>query len=174
MISNADRHWYVIQTRPRYEKKVYEQIKAKGIEVFLPQVITIRKWSDRKKKISVPLFSGYLFVHADEDERYSAIKEVVGALKYVFFRGQPAKVTEKEINNIKLSLQAPERFKIENTNIEKGDLVKITGGVFTGMEGIVTELRGNYKLTINIYELSMSLNVVLSPNEVKQLKKVNE
>ena len=173
-MSDNDRHWYVIQTRPRYEKKVHEQIIDKGIESFLPLIITIRKWSDRKKKVSVPMFSGYLFVHVDEKERQSAITEVVGALKYVFFRGKPAKVSDKEIENIKLSLQAPERFKIENTYISKGDLVKITGGVFTGMEGIVTELRGNYKLTINIYELSMSLNVVLSPNEVKQLKKVNE
>ena len=174
MTESSERNWYVVQTRPRYEKKVYEQIQAKEIETFLPLIITIRKWSDRKKKITIPMFSGYVFVHANEAERKRAIADTIGALRYIFYMKRPAVVSEKEINNIKLSLQAPERFKIENSNVKKGDLVKITGGVFSGMEGIVTELRGNYKLTINIYELSMSLNVVLSPGEVKLLEKIYE
>jgi transcription antitermination factor NusG len=173
MMKNDERNWYVVQTRPRYEKKVYEQIKLKTIEAYLPLVLTIRKWSDRKKKVMIPMFSGYLFVHANEEERIEAIKDTVGALKYIFYRNKPAIVSEKELNNIKLSLQAPERFKIENTNIKKGDLVKVTGGIFTGMEGIVTELRGSYKFTINILELSMSLNVILNSKEVKLLEKIN-
>ena len=48
----------------------------------------------------------------------------------------------------------------------------ITRGAFAGMKGFVTEIRGNYKLTVNIYELSMSLNIVLNPNEVELLKNI--
>lgn len=173
MTKNGDRNWFVIQTRPRYEKKVNEQIERKDIETFLPLILTIRKWSDRKKKITIPMFSGYLFVHANEEERQEAIRETVGALRYIFYRNRPAVVSDKELENIKLSLQDSERFKIENTNISKGDFVKITGGMFTGMEGVVTELRGKYKLTINIIELSMSLNIILNSNEVKLLEKIN-
>ena len=173
MTENGERHWYVIQTRPRYEKKVNEQIQAKGIETFLPLILTIRKWSDRKKKVTIPMFSGYLFVHANEEERQRAIQETVGALRYIFYRNKAAIVSEKELENIQLSLKDPERFKIENTNVKRGDLVKITGGLFTGMEGIVTEIRGSYKLTVNIIELSMSLNIILNSNEVKLLEKIN-
>ena len=173
MTENGERHWYVIQTRPRYEKKVNEQIQAKGIETFLPLILTIRKWSDRKKKITIPMFSGYLFVHANEEERQRAIQETVGALRYIYYRNKAAVVSDKELENIQLSLQDPGRFKIENTNVKKGDLVKITGGLFTGMEGVVTEIRGSYKLTINIIELSMSLNIILNSNEVKLLEKIN-
>lgn len=173
MIKDADRYWYVIQTRPRYEKKVDEQIKAKGIETFLPLILTIRKWSDRKKKITIPMFPGYLFVRANEEERQRAIQDTVGALRYIFYRNKAAVVSDRELENIQLSLRDPERFKIENTNVRKGDMVKITGGVFTGMEGVVTEIRGSYKLTINIIELSMSLNIILNSNEVKLLEKIN-
>lgn len=174
MIKDGERHWYVIQTRPRYEKKVDEQIKAKGIETFLPLILTIRKWSDRKKKITIPMFPGYLFVHANEEERQRAIQETIGALRYIFYRNKAAVVSDRELENIQLSLRDPERFKIENTNVRKGDMVKITGGVFTGMEGVVTEIRGSYKLTINIIELSMSLNIILNSNEVKLLEKIND
>jgi transcriptional antiterminator RfaH len=169
-----ERKWYVIRTRPRYEKKVFEQISSKGIEAFLPLIVTIRKWSDRKKKISIPMFPGYIFVFTDEEERIKAIQETVGAIKYVFYRGEPAVVSEKEIDSIKLSLNSSDRVKIENTIVSKGDSVKITGGTFTGLEGIVTELRGKFKITVNIIELSMSLSIVLHPDEVKLLEKIND
>lgn len=174
MSDQEQRNWFVIQTRPRYEKKVQEQIEKKNIESFLPLIMTIRKWADRKKRIYVPMFSGYIFVRANEMERQEAISETAGALRYVFYRGKPAIVSEKELENIKLSLESPDRFVVENTNLHKGDLVKISGGTFTGLEGIVTELRGKYKLTVNIIELSMSLSIILHSDEVKLLEKISD
>jgi len=56
----------------------------------------------------------------------------------------------------------------------KGDYVEITSGPFMGMNGIITEIRGNYKLTVNLYELSMSLNIVINPNEIKKIEKPDE
>lgn len=120
------------------------------------------------------MFSGYVFVKANDDERQEAIRETAGALRYVFYRGKPAVVSEKELNSIKLSLESPDRFKIENTTIMRGDMVKITGGTFTGLQGIVTELRGRYKLTVNIIELSMSLSIILHSDEVKLLEKISD
>jgi transcription antitermination factor NusG len=51
--------WYAIRTRSRHEKMVHEQLQTQGIETFLPLVKRIHKWSDRKKEVEVPLFSGY-------------------------------------------------------------------------------------------------------------------
>ena len=172
MVEANNRNWFVVQTKPRNERKVEQQIIARDIEVFLPLITSIRYWSDRKKKIQVPLFSGYLFVHATEEERVLAIKNNVGALRYLFYEKRPARLTEEEINNIILSLKEPERVKVERSSVCKGDLVMITRGAFAGMKGLVTEIRGNYKLTVNIYELSMSLNIVLNPNEVELLKNI--
>ena len=85
MVEVNNRNWFVIQTKPRNEKKVEQQIIARNVEVFLPLVTSIRYWSDRKKKVQVPLFSGYLFVHATEEERLIAIKNNIGALRYLFY-----------------------------------------------------------------------------------------
>jgi transcription antitermination factor NusG len=78
------RKWYVIRTKPRWEKKVALQIEKKQIEVFLPILEKIRIWSDRKKKIQDPMFSGYVFVRADETERLTAISNTPGAMGYIF------------------------------------------------------------------------------------------
>ncbi len=166
------KNWFVIQTKPRNEKKVHEQISQKNIDVFLPLIQTIRIWSDRKKKIFVPLFPGYIFVLGNETERQRAISQTYGAIKYVMYQKRPAIVSPKEIENIKLSLQAPEKIKIEDKQIIQGDLVEITSGLFKGLTGYILEIRGNYKIIVNILELNTTFSVQLSSSEVKLVKSV--
>ncbi|MBS1517225.1 MAG: UpxY family transcription antiterminator [Bacteroidetes bacterium] len=161
-----NRNWFVMQTRPRSEFKVFQNIETKGIEAFLPITEKIRVWSDRKKKISVPLFSGYLFVHANENERLHAIRDNSGALKYIQFEKRPAVVSDKEIMLIKQALLEPEKVSVEEKHIRKGDVVVINYGIFKGFKGYVNEIRGNYKLTVNLEEFSYSISIILNSNEV--------
>jgi transcription antitermination factor NusG len=155
MLNNTDfKNWYVLQTKPRNEKVVLSQIEQKNIEVYVPFTEKIRIWSDRKKKIQVPLFSGYVFIHANEEERVRAVSNTIGAIRYIFFQSRPAVVSDREIELIKNSLLEPEKISIEETKIRKGDPILVTHGLFKGMKGYVNEFRGNYKLTVNIEELS--------------------
>lgn len=167
-----EKHWFVVQTKPRSEKKVCTQIQKKNIEVFLPIIPTVRIWSDRKKVISVPLFPGYLFVFADKAERLRAISNTTGALRYLFFQKRPAIISETDIENIKVSLSAPKKIRIEKNVLAKGDLVEVTDGVFRGLKGVVTEFRGNYRLIINIAELQATFSVELSNADIKTINKI--
>ncbi|TRZ66787.1 UpxY family transcription antiterminator [bacterium] len=167
-----EKHWYVIHTKPRNEKKVYEQVLVKEIEAFLPTIETIRIWSDRKKKIEVPLFSGYVFVHGNETERKLAISDNRGALRYIMYQKHPAKIANSEIQNIKISLQVPQKVRIEDSFISEGDMVEITDGIMRGLTGYVNQIRGNYRLMVNVIEMNMSFSIELSANEVKLLKKL--
>ncbi len=162
--------WFVLRTKPRNEKKVYQQVISKDVEVFLPLIPTIRIWSDRKKKILVPLFPSYIFIYGDESERLKAIRGTIGAMGYLMYRKRPAVVTEREIENIKISLQEPERIKVDKGIIKEGSYVEITNGPFRGLTGIVIEIRGSYRLVVNIVELNASLNIELTYSEVKFLK----
>jgi transcription antitermination factor NusG len=162
--------WYVIHTKPRNEKKVFEQIKNKEIEAFLPLIQSIRYWSDRKKKLLVPIFPGYVFVNTDDEGRLKAISNTYGAMRYVMYQKRPAVVSDNEIRNIRLSLQAPEKIKIEEKQMTEGDLVEITGGIFRGLTGYINEIRGHYKLIVNIMELNSTFSVQLSSSEVRLLK----
>ncbi|MFA5404282.1 MAG: UpxY family transcription antiterminator [Ignavibacteria bacterium] len=164
------KNWYVIHTKPRNEKKVFEQIVNKEIEAFLPLIQTVRYWSDRKKKLMVPLFPSYVFVNTNENERIRAISNTYGAMRYVIYQKRPAIVSDKEILNIKLSLQLPDKIKIEEKKISEGDLVEITGGIFRGLTGYIKEIRGHYKLIVNIMELNSTFSVQLSSSEVRLLK----
>jgi transcription antitermination factor NusG len=167
----SSRKWFVIHTKPRNEKKVLEQVLIKDIEAYLPMIETIRFWSDRRKKVQVPLFPGYVFIHGDETERKEAISSTYGAIKYVMFQRRHAVIKDEEISNIMISLRAPDRVRIEDAQIAVGDLVEITYGLFKGLKGFITQIRGNYKLTVNIIELNTTFSVHLSNAEVKLMKR---
>jgi hypothetical protein len=63
-----DQKWYVIKTNSRAEKKVEERLQKLGFEVFLPLQTSLKQWSDRKKKVSIPLISSTLFIHSFESD----------------------------------------------------------------------------------------------------------
>jgi transcription antitermination factor NusG len=164
------KNWYVIQTRPLFEKKVTKIIENKKVEVFLPLQETIKQWSDRKKKIYKPLFSGYVFVRTTPEERVEAIKEVFGAIRYISYQNRPAIISPSEIESIKISLNLSERIHIENKVFSQGDLVTINEGALRGLTGYVSEVRGRFKLLVAINELSMGFSIELMSDEVSHLK----
>lgn len=167
-----ERKWYVLQTRPRNEKKVSKQLEQKGIEYFLPVVEKIRYWSDRKKKIQIPLFSGYIFVHATDAERIEAISNTSGAIKYIYFEKRPAVVSEIEIQIIRIAASEPEKVSIEEKKLKKGDIVVVTHGLFKGMRGYINEFRGNYKLTVNLEEIDYAFSIILNSSEVNSAEEI--
>lgn len=166
ILRDNTKKWFVIQTKPRQEKIVHRQILLKGVESYLPLMEKIKLWSDRKKKIQIPMFSGYVFVYADETERVQAISNTSGAIRYLFYEKKPAVINEKEMILIKQALVEPEKISIEEKRINKGDLIVVTKGPFKGMKGYVNDFRGKYKLTVNLEELSYSFSIILNSSEV--------
>ena len=69
-------NWYVVYTKPKWEKKVAEQLINSGIECYCPLITQVRQWSDRKKKVEVPLFNSYVFVQLPDAERNKVFQSV--------------------------------------------------------------------------------------------------
>lgn len=131
-----DKQWYVFYTRSRWEKKVLALLEKKGFEVFLPMHKVMRQWSDRKKKVEVPLFNSYIFVHVTRNTIYDVL-QVPGIVRNLLFDGEPAQLHDKEYKNIKYLLETGLPIDVEGIreNVSLGDHVKVIGGAFNGMEG---------------------------------------
>ncbi|MFZ9332451.1 MAG: UpxY family transcription antiterminator [Chitinophagaceae bacterium] len=95
-MSESNKKWYVLYTKPRWEKKVDKALQQKGIESYCPLNRVKRKWSDRIKTIEEPLFKSYVFVKVEEKEK-TEVRYVDGVLNYVYWNGKPAVVKEEEI-----------------------------------------------------------------------------
>jgi transcription antitermination factor NusG len=92
--------WFVIYTRPRWEKKVHSLLLAKGVESYCPLHKVRRKWSDRIKLVEEPLFKSYVFVKVDEAGR-TLVRMTDGVVNFVYWNGKPASIKEKEIQTIR-------------------------------------------------------------------------
>jgi transcriptional antiterminator RfaH len=139
--------WYVVYTKPKWEKKVAERLNEIGITAYCPLITKERQWSDRKKKIQVPLFNSYIFVQVNEKER-NVIFEVTGAIRYLFWLGKPAIVKEKEIEAIQNWLDVPDTFEVMVDKWKKGDKIVLESGPFMAQSAIVQKVKHNHYVLV--------------------------
>lgn len=141
-------NWYVLYTKPKWEKKVAEQLSKNGIECYCPTVIQIRQWSDRKKKVEVPLFNSYVFVQLTETDR-NLVFNSPGVVRYLFWLGKPAIVRTEEIDIIKKWLGSTVNSEISVAKYKVGDSVEVESGPFLAQKAIVQEINStNYILVL--------------------------
>lgn len=132
--------WYVLYTKPRYEKKVTAKLQDLGFVVYCPLVTLVKQWSDRKKKIQQPLLPSYVFVQLEEDQR-NQVFQVAGVVRYLYWLGKPALVRDEEIATLR-SWLLNDSFKLEISKLERGSKIAIKEGIFSGMDATVKEQRG--------------------------------
>jgi transcription antitermination factor NusG len=146
---NKDKNmtWYVVYTKPKWEKKVAERLSQIGIECYCPLITQVKQWSDRKKKIEVPLFNSYVFVQLPDAERNSVFT-VPGVVRYLFWLGKPAIVRDEEINIIKTSLKSSNISDISVISIQVGDRIKLESGAFSNQDAIVQEISNTHYILI--------------------------
>jgi len=81
--SIISKSWYAIYTKSRHEKCVYNELRWKGIESSLPLKAFYRQWSDRKKKVHVPMFRGYVFVKINLNIDKLNVLQTEGDVKFI-------------------------------------------------------------------------------------------
>ena len=104
-------NWYVLYTKSRNEKVVAQKLAALGIEVYCPLVRTRKQWSDRLKWVEEPLLRSICFVHLTEQDR-ERVFQVSGVVRYLFWLGKPAIVSDHEIDQLKLFLEKNDHHEI--------------------------------------------------------------
>jgi len=133
------KNWHVLYTKPRNEKKVTERLTEQGFEMYCPLVKTMRQWSDRKKKVQVPLFPSYIFANIEETARRKLLHDP-GVLNFVYWLGNPAIVREEEMEAIKKIAARGEDIHVTGSGFEKGQFVKIPEGPFKGLSGQIDKV----------------------------------
>lgn len=140
-------NWYVVYTKPKWEKKVAERLNEIGIIAYCPLITKTSQWSDRKKIINVPLFNSYIFVQTTEKER-NKIFEVTGAVRYLFWLEKPAIVKDVEIQAIQNWLSAPATYEVLLEKWKKGDKIVLDTGPFITQSAIIQEVKQNHYILI--------------------------
>lgn len=137
---SESKNWYAVYTRPKCEKKVAGILTRAKIENYCPLNKIIRQWSDRKKFVLEPLFTSYVFVKVSEAE-HSFLKKTDGVVNMVYWLGKPAVIRETEIEAVRIFLTEHINVKLEKTQINISDRVRVIAGPLMELEGHVMSLK---------------------------------
>jgi len=149
-------NWYVLHTKPRNEKKVEEQLLSLGINAYCPKKTEIRFWSDRKKKIEIPLLPSMVLVKLNNND-INRVFESPGVIRYMFWMGKRAIVRQSEIDILKKYLYGSYNLRnSKSSDIDVGDNFSIHS--FNNEMGVVNRISNNH---IWIYLESIGLSVKL-------------
>tara|TARA_X000000950_G_scaffold281951_1_gene379728 strand:+ start:2262 stop:2732 length:471 start_codon:yes stop_codon:yes gene_type:complete len=151
--------WFILYTKPKQEIKVAEQLREMNISCFCPTVTIFKQYSDRKKKILKPLLPSYVFVFIEEGKR-NDVFTVYGIVRYMFWLGKPATVRQSEIELMKQYLNGIYQ-SVSLTKFTRGQLYKISEGVFSGKIGKVVETQKN-KIKLELQSLGIIVTLRLN------------
>ena len=122
MVEDISKNWFVLYTKPRNELKVVERLRFNGVEAYTPTRTEVRQWSDRTKKVKVPLLPSMVLVSLQE-KQVDLVFEVPGVVRYLFEHGKRAKVSNQEVLAMQHYLE--NTYQRTSKELEVGDKVKV-------------------------------------------------
>jgi transcription antitermination factor NusG len=160
--------WHVFYTASRQEKICGERLEKAGFTVYLPIVEKLRQWSDRNKKVKVPLFSGYIFVNCTDAqvEKVSGFTGIVGPLR---FADGYAKVREQEIKTIQLLISTGAFAEAVPGEVTIGDKVVIDDGPLKGIEGKCVLEGGSKYMYVEVASINQSIRFKLPTGLLRKI-----
>ena len=123
MVDTISKNWFVLYTKPRQELKVLEHLTDLAIEAYTPTKIEVRKWSDRKKKVTVCLLPSMVLVCLEEKE-VNKVFEVPGVRRYLFVHGERARVKNDEVLAMKHYIENTYQL-LDKKELLVGDRIEI-------------------------------------------------
>ncbi|HTV05375.1 MAG TPA: UpxY family transcription antiterminator [Acidobacteriaceae bacterium] len=161
----ADSDWWALYTRHQHEKAVADMLSAKGFEVFLPLYDSLRRWKDRKKLLSLPLFPCYVFVRGGLERRLPIV--TTPGVYMILSRGEKvAVIPEDEIQAIRRTMEG--NFRVEpHPFLKCGDRVRVSRGSLEGIEGILVRKKNIYRLVLSVDMLAQSVGVEIDASDVE-------
>lgn len=162
--SHSGVQWFALRTRSRHEKYVRDRLAGRGITQLLPTVIRINRWKDRKKKIEVPLFTGYCFARFLWKDRLS-ILQTPGVVRIVSNANGPEPVAEEEIEAIKTLMASRLAYDV-HPYLQEGMPVQVIRGPLEGIRGILLRKSKPFRLVISVHLIKQSVAVEIDADDV--------
>jgi transcription antitermination factor NusG len=172
-MTNFNPAWYVIYTRPRHERKVVDHLAELNIETFLPRIVTLRQWHDRKKYIEMPLFPSYVFVHLRAEQDYFESLSHESILYYLRTGKKIASISTSTIDDVRMIVNNYRDIEVSTDNFLPGKKLSIKEGPFTGYSCEVVEYCGKKKIIVRVELLQRSVLVNLSVDSLIWAKEIS-
>lgn len=156
--------WYAAYTCANHEKRVAAELGARDVEHFLPLYSSVRRWKDRRVSLDLPLFPGYVFVRLALCDRLRVV-QIPSVVRLVGFGGSPVALPDTEMKIMLAGLS--HQFHAEpHPFLTLGRHVRITRGVFAGLEGVLKRSKNNLRVVVSLDLIQRSIAVDVETADV--------
>ncbi len=157
--------WYVAHTSANHEKRVTQQLLERSVENFLPLYDSVRRWKDRRMKLQLPLFPGYVFVRLPLRDRLKVL-QVPGVARLISFNGRPAALPDHEVEALRAGLATQLRAE-PHPYLTVGRHVRVKRGPLEGVEGILIRKKSILRLVLSVDLIMRSASVEVDASDLE-------
>lgn len=162
--------WFAVRVRSNFERVTVAHLRERGYEQFAPSYRSERQWSDRKKEIDRFLFPGYVFCRFDPHNRLPVLT-APGVVELLGCGKVPVPIPDQEIGRVRRMVESG-LLVTPTPYLEVGQTVLIERGPLAGMEGILAEVKGRFRLIVSINLLKRSISAEVERDWVRPVKPV--
>ena len=150
--------WFVLHTKSRQEKALADDLARAKVGHFLPLGVFARRYGNRKAKVELPLFSGYLFLRGTVEDTYLA-NRTKRVARIIEVKDQSK--LEWELANLHLALQ--HKVPIDPfPYLAKGMRVEVRTGPLRGLQGYIEDRLSIDRLILQVDMLGQAISLEVS------------
>lgn len=161
----AELRWYAAQTCARHEKRVARQLELRAVESFLPLYEKMSRWKDRRVKVQLPLFSGYVFVRMALEEKLRVL-QVPGIVRLLGFNGHLAPLSDEEMQALRDGLNGSLHAE-PCPYLATGRRVRIKAGPLRGLDGVLARKKTGFRFVLSLELIQRSIAVEVDAVDIE-------
>src|SRR6266850_8126322 len=132
--------WFCVRSQPKHEHIAAANLRThENTEVFNPRIRFKRPTRRGPIWVTESLFPNYLFARFDWKVSLRLVHHIAGVAGIVHFGSQWPTIPEEAIEDLRAAIGKDE-VRVIGAALDAGDEVHVAGGVFHGLEGIVTRV----------------------------------
>lgn len=156
--------WYAVYTSANHEKRIKQQLGLRSIEHFLPLYESVRRWKDRRVKLQIPLFPGYVFVRLALRDRLQLL-QIPGVVRLVSFNGHAAPLADEDMQAIQNCLRSGHAIE-PYPFLQAGRRTRVKNGPLQGMEGIILRRKNRTRFVLSFELIKRSVAVEIDATDL--------
>ncbi len=170
-LHKTESRWFAVYTNYKREKMVHRQLRAKGVEVYLPLQKVTRRYTRKVKHLELPLINCYVFVKITQPE-YVTVLETENVLKFIRFSKNLLAIPEAEIQLMRRIIGEQLDFTVEPATFVEGEVVEVIGGELTGLEGKLVAQQGKQEFLVELTNVGYQFRMAIDPKLLRRKKGV--
>lgn len=172
-VPSENKQWFVLRVTYGRVLKAKALVEAKGLECYVPLRYKEVRKQGKKRIITEPLISSFVFVHAPAEQvdsllQYKNIKDLENRALLSYYydhtsrrenaptKNPPLVITDTAMDNFihLTSIENPHIIPVTSENIKYklGDEVVITEGEFKDIRGRVARIAGQQRVVVELFD----------------------